>query len=135
MAKIKQGEPGFRYAGEGTTMTTTKYTAPVRVLKEIRSTVAIYGSQGRALQVATEILIRQKRPIKLTYFVPPPPGNGRRGRPRKGDDHNGWFRMTYKLLPRTIALIDKLTPTYGDHGKVLAACAKVLREGQGLHKG
>lgn len=116
-------EVGFRYAGEGGVTTTEKYTVPARVLKEIRSTVPVYGSQGRALQVATEILIRQKKPIKLAYTVKT--GQGKTERT---------VRMTYKLLPRTVALIDKLTPTYGDHGKVLAACAQVLADGKGLHK-
>jgi len=38
------------------------------------------------------------------------------------------MRMTYKLVPRTIELIDKLAETdYDDAGQVLAACMKALK--------
>lgn len=71
----------------------------------------IYGSRARALQVATEILIWQKRPIRLRYKT-------------KNNGHT--TSAAYKLLPRTVELINKLTPVYGSKDKVLDACATVI---------
>jgi hypothetical protein len=104
--------PQQRYAA-GTFSAARRYQVSKTVLKEIRKCCPIYGSQARVLQVGTEILIRQKKPIKLTYTV-------------KRDEKE--VRISYKLLPRTIELIDKLTPVYGSNGKVMAACVEVLRE-------
>jgi hypothetical protein len=80
------------------------------VVRAVRHAAADYGSQGRALQVATELLIRQKKPIKV-----------------KHSDEGRVVGMTYKLTPRTVELIEDLTAKYGKRGNVLAACAKVLQ--------
>src|SRR5260370_3789996 len=46
----------------------TKYTIPAETAREIRKAGPIYGSQGRALQVATEVLIRMARPPEVEPF-------------------------------------------------------------------
>lgn len=86
------------------------YAVTEQVVKCIEKNAAVYGSLGRTIMVATEVLLRQKKPVKLSH--------------EEGDT----ARKTYKLLPRTIAVIHRLAPVYGDTGRVLAACAKVLQE-------
>lgn len=87
------------------------YTLPVSVVLEIRKAATIYGSQGRALQVGSELLCRLDHPLS----VPKP-------------DPDSQMRMSYKLVPRTIELIDKLAETaYDDAGQVLTACMKALK--------
>jgi hypothetical protein len=91
-----------------------KYTdVPVVALATIKKAVPLHGSQGRILQVATEILIRQKRPIKITYKT------------RKNGKST---TASFKLLPRTIKLIDKLAPLYGGRGQVLMASAQIIKD-------
>lgn len=101
--------PFERYAGEPVT-TTRRYAVPMNVVKAIRAVTPAYGSQGRALQVGTEILIRLSRPVKFAY------------------DDAKMTRMTYKLLPRTIELIDQLAEQYGSHAEVLGACVHILKQ-------
>ncbi len=59
--------------------------------------------------MATELLIRQKKPVRVTH---------------KGD--KTIVGMTYKLTPRTLQLIEDLCEEYNTRGVVLAACAKIL---------
>src|SRR6266481_5322071 len=63
-----------------------RYTSiPESAVKEIREASRDYGSQGRAIQVATEILIRmRKRPLLPS------------------ESNSIVTNMTYKLVPRTI---------------------------------
>ena len=87
------------------------YTLPISVVLEIRKAAVIYGSQGRALQVGSEILTRMTKRLSVPPAKP-----------------SSLMRMTYKLAPRTIALIEQLAETtYEDQGQVLAACVKVLK--------
>jgi hypothetical protein len=88
-----------------------RYKVPRWVVREIRRAAPAYGSQGRALQVATELLVRMKRPVRVTH---------------KGD--KTIVGMTYKLTPRTVQLIEDLCEQYRTRGIVLAACAKVLNQ-------
>lgn len=99
-----------RYAGEPVT-TTGRYDVPVQVIAAIRKLTPAYGSQGRALQVATEILIRQPRPVKCEIV--------------SGDS----TRITYKLLPRTIELLSHLIEQYGDTQRLFSAVLSVLKQG------
>jgi len=88
-----------------------KYALPFSVLLEIRKAAVLYGSQGRALQVGSELLIRMKQPLLVAQAKPPT------------------VRMTYKLVPRTIELIEKLSGTmYEDEQQVLAACMEALKK-------
>jgi hypothetical protein len=89
-----------------------RYTSiPASAVEEIQRAAKIYGSQGRALQVATEILIRmKKRPLAAV------------------DTGSGMASHTYKLVPRTVELIDELANTvYEGRYQVFAACIEALR--------
>ena|SRR5579859_3010479 len=86
------------------------FTLQKPVLKEIRKAAGIYGSQGRALQVGSELLFRMKKPLRLAALKAP------------------MVRMTYRLAPRTIEVIGKLSGTmYEDDPHVLAACVEALK--------
>jgi hypothetical protein len=87
------------------------YKLPLAVILEIRKVASLYGSQGRALQVGSEILVRMAKPLAVPQANP-----------------ESIRRMTYKLAPRTIEIIQKLSETtYDDPGQALAACVKALR--------
>jgi hypothetical protein len=92
----------------------TKYTIPLETAKEIKKAGPIYGSQGRALQVATEMLIRMD--------VAPPPEPPKRQPPTL-------VRVSMRLHKRTYELIQSLSKKrYNDNsGQVIAVCMKVLR--------
>src|SRR5258708_32283391 len=105
--------PKPRGRGEPVTSPTEpkKFALPLAVLLEIRKAAVLYGSQGRALQVGSELLIRMKKPLPVAQAKPP------------------MVRMTYKLVPRTIELIEKLSGTmYEDEQQVLAACMEALKK-------
>jgi len=89
-----------------------RYTSiPPSAVKEIRKLARSYGSQGRALQVATEILIRMRR----RPLMPP-------------ESDAELTSMTYKLVPRTVELIDELAGSvYKDRREVFAACVEALK--------
>jgi len=89
-----------------------RYTSiPAAAVKEIRKASRIYGSQGRALQVATEILIRMRR---RPLFSP--------------ESNSVVTNMTYKLVPRTVELIDELAESvYENRKQVFAACVEALK--------
>jgi hypothetical protein len=78
----------------------------------IANSSAVYGSHGTALLVAAEILVQQKRSIQLRY-----------GRMKK----SGAQAYAVKLLPRTVELLDRLAPIYGNRSKVIDACAMVIK--------
>ncbi len=98
-----------RRLAEGTVA--KRYQVPREVVKAIRSVAPLYGSQGRALQVGTELLIRRKKRLKVKTNYRPSEIVGR----------------TYKLCPRTAELITQLRERYDRCGIVLAACVKALR--------
>jgi hypothetical protein len=102
-----------RRRGQGDIEPTTpkSYTLPFEVILEIRRVAREYGSQGRALQVGSELLIRMR---KLPAVAPPDPDT--------------LMRMTYKLTPRTIRLIDELGQShYTNAGQAISACLKTLK--------
>ena len=102
-----------RRRGQGDIEPTTpkSYTLPYYVILELRQLAREYGSQGRALQVGSEILTRMRRPPTVD-------------RP----DPDTLMRMTYKLPPRTIRVIDELAQTqYEDAGQAIAASLKTLK--------
>jgi hypothetical protein len=102
-----------RHRGESDTPGTEPktYNLPLSVILEIRKAASLYGSQGRAVQVGSELLVRLSKPLS----VPQP-------------DPTSIRRRTYKLAPRTIEVIQKLSESeYEDPGQVLAACIKALK--------
>lgn len=87
------------------------FDIPPEAAKIIARNSPVYGSHGTAILVATEILIRQKKPIRVRY--------------RK--KRNGTTKsVSYKLMPRAVQLINELTPIYGRRGGVIEACAAAL---------
>jgi hypothetical protein len=103
--------PRRRGQGDAAPTTPKSYTIPFSAILELRQAVREYGSQGRALQVATEIAIRMRKPP--TVAEPNP---------------EELIRMTYKLLPRTIQLINELAKDqYGTPGRAIAGCLKALK--------
>ncbi len=110
----KAGRPWKpRRRGEPDTPPTVakSYTLPFSVFLAIRKVAAEYGSQGRAVQVGSEILARLKDPL-----------------PVKSSGAPSHIRMTYKLVPRTVKLIERLKETaYESSGQVFAACIEALK--------
>jgi hypothetical protein len=99
---------------DSTKVVVTKYTVPSEIAKEIKKAGPIYGSQGRALQVATEMLIRMDRPPEVepvSYLKAP-----------------GFVRISMRLHKRTFEIIRKMAAReYNDDpGQVISACVKVL---------
>ncbi|HEY6349534.1 MAG TPA: hypothetical protein VI636_09010 [Candidatus Angelobacter sp.] len=104
---------GIRKGGDSDDVVITKYTISVGTAKAIKKAVPTYGSQGRALQVATEMLIRMEEPPGL--------------QPQSEDEPV--VRVSMRLRKRTYELIRELSELkYGhDTGQVIAACVKVLK--------
>ena len=105
---------GIRKGGDSADVVITKYTISVDTARAIRKAVPTYGSQGRALQVATEMLIRMNdlpEPDVLSEDQPV-------------------TRVSVRLRKRTYELIRELSELkYGhDTGQVIAACMKVLKK-------
>jgi hypothetical protein len=113
MTRRKAGKRNLRHRRKPEELTVAKrYTAvPTSVAAELRRATGLYGSLGRALQVATEMLIRmKKRPL--------PPSRARQEA----------IPVTFKLLPRTIDLIDQLASSvYENRQQVFVACIDVLK--------
>ena len=87
------------------------YELPFDVILEIRKMASIYGSQGRAVQVGSELLVRLPKPISV---------------PQR--DPASFKRRSYKLSPRTIEVIEQLSERdYDNPGQVLAASMKILK--------
>lgn len=103
---------GIRASGDSGDVVITKYTVTVDTAKAIKKSVPTYGSQGRALQVATEMMIRMEDPPA----------------PEAADEDTPVVRVSVRLHRRTYELIRELSEKYGDNpGQVIAACMKVLK--------
>jgi len=110
-ATLPKLTPRRRGQGDVEPTTPKSYTLPYYVILELRKLAAEYGSQGRALQVATEITMRLRKPPAVN---PPDPDT--------------LMRMTYKLTPRTIRVIDELAHThYEDAAQAIEASLKTLK--------
>src|SRR5579862_4390150 len=93
-----------------------RYILPRYVVERLKEMSPPYGSQGRAIQVGVELLVRiQFHPIPINPAL-------KKGVP-DADKHIG---MTYKLLPRTIEVIDKFASTYETRGGVFEALLTLL---------
>jgi hypothetical protein len=87
------------------------YKVARSVVRDIEKIAPEYGSLGRMLQVATELLIRIPKPLKVSV-----------------DETDKIINKTYKLTPRTIELIEQLNSAgYKKRGDVLAACVAILK--------
>lgn len=101
-----------RHRGEADTPPTVAktYLLTEAVFLEIRRVAGTYGSQGRAVQVGSEILDRLKEPLAIRKANP-----------------SLLIRRSYKLVPRTVQLIDDLKRHYENSAQVLAACMEALK--------
>jgi hypothetical protein len=109
-----QGAFGARVA-EGETIA-KRFHLPRYVVTAIDEIAPPYGSKGRAIQVGVEILDRiQAHPI---------PKNENLKRGIKGADES--VGMTYKLLPRTIEIIEKYVHNYETRAGVFEAILTLL---------
>jgi hypothetical protein len=107
MTRVKKGK-----RGDMPHTIAKRYRMTEKAVLMIKKSAPPHGSQARALQIATELLVRMKKPIKVSEQFAKSEVIG----------------MTYKLTPRTIKLIDDLTEQYGKRGNVLDACAQILSE-------
>ena len=104
---------GIRRRGDSSEVVITKYTVSLKTATDLKQLAPTYGSQGRALQVATEMLIRMAD-------LPKP-------EPQAEDGLK--VRLSVRLRQRTHELIHELKAQYGDDpGQVIAACMKVLKK-------
>lgn len=87
-----------------------RYTLPAAVVQEIKRAALEYRTQGRLLQIATELLVRMDP-------LPPPD-------PEPGES----TRMTYRIPQRTANIIDELAQSHynGDRSQVFSACIKAI---------
>ncbi len=107
----KKRKPNQRLATEHTVA--RRFKMHPATVKLIRSYAPAYGSQGRALQVATEIITRLDPTIPEQFFAI--------------SESAKLTAMSYKLLPRTADIIDELATQHNvSRGRVLAFCAAIL---------
>ena len=105
---------GARVAEEGTQA--KRFILPRYVIQRIREISPEYGSQGRAIQVGMELLTR-------IQFHPVPFNESLKRGIEAADDRIG---MTYKLVPRSIALIDKFSEVYETRAGVFEGMLTLL---------
>ena len=93
------------------TMVAKRYTMPINAAEQLKKAAPSFGSQGRAIQVATEILSRMEKPPVA------------KSAPRQ------MTRATFRLHTSTAELIEALSRKLydNDRGEVFAACVKVLK--------
>ena len=102
---------------KGTHTIAKRYKLPGAIVTRLKKEAPQHGSIGRALQLATDLLVRLNKPLKIEM----PEGAGA-----------AVVGQTYKITPRTAALIDRLSVQYGTRGAVLAACARILAAGENM---
>ena len=86
------------------------FKVPVDVIRSLEALAPVFGSNGRAIQVGTELLINMRR------------------KPRVKENHEPVAAQTYSITPRTLDLIERLLPDYEKRGTVLRAVVQVLQE-------
>jgi hypothetical protein len=88
-----------------------RYTLPLAVVQEIKKAAVEYRTQGRVLQIATELLVRMDP-------LPPPD-------PEPGEN----TRMTYRIPHRTANIIEELAKSNynNDRSQVFSACVKAIK--------
>lgn len=100
-----------RKRGDSSHTIAKRYKLRKSAIKAIDKAAYDHGSIGRAIQTATELLVRRPKPLPVADVEP-------------GDI----IGKTYKLVPRTIRLIERLSSIYGTRGGVLAAAAQLLTD-------
>jgi hypothetical protein len=113
-AKPGGGQFGKRVAEKETVP--KRYYVPRYVISSIKEIAPPYGSQGRMIQVGAEIMSRmQYHPI---------PVNPNLKRNKEGAEE--LVGMTYKLLPRTIEIIEKYASQYKNRAAVFEVIVTLL---------
>src|SRR5258708_30589539 len=104
---------GINKGGDAADIVVTKYTVTAQTARAIKKAAPTYGSEGRALQVATEMLIRMEN---LPVAEPEPP------------NCPNLVRLSMRLHKRTYRLIRELSSLkYGDdRGQAIPPCRKYL---------
>jgi hypothetical protein len=87
------------------------FKVPVDVIAELEKLAHVHGSNGRAIQVGSELLIRRRRHL-----------------PRVEENQHPVIGQTYAITPRTLELIERLLPKYKKRGTVLRAVVHILKE-------
>jgi glucose-6-phosphate-specific signal transduction histidine kinase len=99
--KVKAKKPG---------LIDKSFKVPVDVIRSLEALAPVFGSNGRAIQVGTELLVRMRRKPKV----------------RESDEKVA--SQTYSITPRTLDLIERLLPSYKKRGTVLRAVVQILQE-------
>ena len=98
-----------RFSKGPTTKVSSPFAMAPETIEAIEESAAVYGSLGRAIMVGTEVLVRRPKPLRVAA-------------PR-GETES----KRYKLGHRTLEVIDELAAVYGDHARMFAAVAQVLK--------
>jgi hypothetical protein len=88
------------------------FKVPVDVIRDLEALAPLFGSNGRAIQIGTELLVRMRCKLKI----------------RENDEPAVSVSQTYTITPRTLDLIDQLLPCYEKRATVLRAVVQVLQE-------
>ena len=98
--KLKAKKPG---------LIDKSFKVPVDVIRDLEALAPVFGSNGRAIQVGTELLVRMRR------------------KPKVATNGHPVASQTYSITPRTLVLIERLLPTYKKRGTVLRAVVHILQ--------
>ena len=79
------------------------------VIRDLEALAPVFGSNGRAIQVGTELLVRMKR------------------KPKVAANDGPVSSQTYSITPRTLDLIEQLLPCYEKRGTVLEQWSRSCR--------
>jgi hypothetical protein len=86
------------------------FKVPVDIIRKLEEFAPVFGSNGRAIQVGTELLVRMRR------------------KPKVAENGSPVASQTYSITPRTLELIERLLPSYEKRGTVLSAVVLVLAQ-------
>ena len=88
------------------------FRIPLDVIRQLEVLAPFFGSNGRAIQIGTELLIRMRRKPKI----------------RENAEPASAVWQTYTITPHTLDLIDQLLRCYEKRATVLRAVVQVLQE-------
>jgi hypothetical protein len=87
-----------------------RFTVPVDVILDLEELAPLFGSHGRAIEIGTELLVSMRR------------------KPKVKESQERVAAQTYSITPLTLDRIQHLLLGYENHGTVLRAVTRVLRE-------
>jgi hypothetical protein len=86
------------------------FRVPVDVIRDLETLAPLFGSNGRAIQIGTELLTGMRRKPKV----------------RESEEPAVW--QTYRITPATLDRIQRLLPCYENRGAVLKAVVHILQQ-------